>query len=115
MSSEQFNMDPLIANTSSYKICSVIQFLHGGCQKQLTHRHKNQQMGAALTFLEHLDEHGQDYLERIITGDETSVMFVNPEIKEQSKPCMHPQSLKNPENSNKLYLLATFMVKVFWD
>lgn len=40
---------------------------------------QNQKMAAVLTFLEHYNEHGNEYLERIITGDEdeTRVKFVN--------------------------------------
>jgi hypothetical protein len=41
-------------------------------------------MGSALTFLQHYGEE-DEFLDRIVTGDETWVQFVNAETKEQSK------------------------------
>ncbi|GFX33056.1 uncharacterized protein TNCV_5042241 [Trichonephila clavipes] len=42
-----------------------------------TDHHKGQRMGAALTFLEAYDRHGDSLLDRIVTGDETWVRHVN--------------------------------------
>ena len=40
---------------------------------QLTEDHKKNRMGASLTHLLRFNDHGEDFLEQIITGDETWV------------------------------------------
>ena len=42
-------------------------------------------MGSALTFLQDYWEEGDEFLDRIVTGDENWVQFVNAETKEQCK------------------------------
>ena len=53
--------------------------------KQLTDFHKIQRMGPALMFLQRYWEESNEFLDRIVTGDETWVHFMNAETKEQSK------------------------------
>ena len=65
--------------------------------KQLTDFHKTQRMGSTLTFLQHYWEEGDEFLDRIVTGDETWVQFVNAETKEQSKEWMHTHSPNKPK------------------
>jgi hypothetical protein len=55
----------------------------------LTGVHKTLRMASALTSLERYHQDGNKFLNRIITGDETWVSFVNVETKEQSKQWMH--------------------------
>jgi hypothetical protein len=54
-------------------------------------------MGSALTFLQRYCEEGDEFLDRIVTGDETLVQFVNAEKKEQSKQSMNMHSPKKPK------------------
>jgi hypothetical protein len=64
-------------------------------------------MHSALTFLERYHKDGDEFLNHIVTGDETRVSFVNVETKEQSNK---PKKLKNKRLSTRK-LMAT----VFWD
>jgi hypothetical protein len=57
----------------------------------LTDTHKTQRMASDLTFLERYDKDGDEFLDHVVsvTGDETWVLFVNVETKEQSKHWIH--------------------------
>jgi len=71
-------------------------------------------MGASLTHLLCFHDHGEDFLEQIITGDETWVHQYCPETKVQFMEWKHPGSptikkFKTSTSSGKL------MVTVFWD
>nr|XP_015920477.2 histone-lysine N-methyltransferase SETMAR-like [Parasteatoda tepidariorum] len=60
--------------------------------KILTEQHKKQRMGSALQFLTRYNEDGDDFLSRIVTGDETWVSYETPETKPQSKEWGHALS-----------------------
>ena len=47
----------------------------------LTGVYKTQRMGSALTFLQRYHDEGDEFLDKIVTGDETWVRFVNVETK----------------------------------
>jgi len=49
--------------------------------KMLTGVYKTQRMGSALTFLQRYHDEGDEFLDKIVTGDETWVRFVNVETK----------------------------------
>ncbi|KAJ4432797.1 hypothetical protein ANN_21436 [Periplaneta americana] len=49
--------------------------------KNLTPEHKMQRLGAALTFLQRYHDDGDEFLDRIITGDETWISHFTPETK----------------------------------
>jgi len=49
--------------------------------RQLTEDHKKNRMGASLTHLLHFNDHGEDFLEQIITGDETWDFHLFPNMK----------------------------------
>ena len=71
-------------------------------------------MGASFTHLLHFNDHGEDFLEQIITGNETWVHQSCPETKVQSMAWKHPGSptlkkFKTSTGPGKL------MVTVFWD
>jgi len=90
------------------KVCS------GGVPRQLTEDHKKNRMGASLTHLIRFNDNGEDFLEQIITGDETWVHQYCPETKAQSMAWKHPGSstirkFKTSTSSGKL--TAT----MFWD
>ena len=54
-------------------------------------------MGSAFTFLQRYWEEGDEFLDRIVTGDETWVQFVNAETKDQSEQWMHTHSTNKPK------------------
>jgi len=82
--------------------------------RQQTEDHKKNHMGASLTHLLCFNDHGEDFLEQIITGDETWVHQYCPETKAQSMAWKHPGSptfkkFKTSTSSRKQ------MANVFWD
>ncbi|GBN93628.1 Serine/threonine-protein kinase BRSK1, partial [Araneus ventricosus] len=50
----------------------------------LTDVHKTKRLGSVLTFLTRYSEEGNEFLHKIVTGDETWVSHVTPESKQQS-------------------------------
>ncbi|GFW50358.1 uncharacterized protein TNCV_2886641 [Trichonephila clavipes] len=52
--------------------------------KMLTEEHKKKRMGFALDFLTRYAEVGDEFLDHIVTGDETWVYHHTPESKQQS-------------------------------
>jgi len=50
--------------------------------KMLTEDHKMKQMGSALKFLTHYTQEGNEFLDSIVTGDETWVFHHTPESKQ---------------------------------
>jgi len=54
-------------------------------------------MRSVLTFLQRYWQEGDEFLDRIVTGDETLIQFMNAETKEQSKQCTHTHSPNNPK------------------
>jgi len=70
-------------------------------------------MGSALTFLQHYWEEGDEFLDRIVTGDETSVQFVNAETKGQSKQWMHTHSPNKPKKFKQTLSNKKMMATVF--
>ena len=83
--------------------------------KLLTDHHKEQRMGAALTFLEAYHRHGDALLDRIVTGDETWVKHVNCETKLQSMEWGHTSSPKKPRKPLQTLSARKIMATVFWD
>jgi histone-lysine N-methyltransferase SETMAR len=77
--------------------------------------HKTQRMASALTFLELYHKDGEEFLNHIITGDETWVSFVNVETKEQSKQRMHKHSPNKPKKFKQTLSARKLMATVFWD
>jgi hypothetical protein len=49
--------------------------------KMLTDDHKTKRMGSARKFLTHYAQEGDDFLDSIVTGDETRVFHHTPESK----------------------------------
>jgi len=112
------------SRTTLYQIVTDRLCYHKFCArwvpKQLTKFHKTQIMGSALTFLQTYWDEGEEFLYRIVTGDETWVQFVNAETKEQSKQWMHthspnkPKKFKQtPSNKKKWWLQYSGNVREF--
>jgi len=55
--------------------------------KMLTDDHKMKQMGSALKFLTRSAQEGDEFLDSIVTGDETWGFHHTPESKQQSLQC----------------------------
>ncbi|GFS99550.1 histone-lysine N-methyltransferase SETMAR [Trichonephila clavipes] len=60
--------------------------------KMLTADHKRQRVEAAQEFLAFHGTTEEEFLDSIVTGDETWVHYTTPETKEQSKQWKHPSS-----------------------
>jgi hypothetical protein len=61
--------------------------------KILTDDHKTKRMGSALKFLMHYTQEGDDFLDYIVTGDETWVFHHPPKLKRQSLQWRHMQDV----------------------
>ncbi|GFX77800.1 HTH_48 domain-containing protein [Trichonephila clavipes] len=68
--------------------------------KMLTADHKRQRVEAAQEFLAFHGTTEEEFLDSIVTGDETWVHYTTPETKEQSKQWKHPSSPEQ-RSSNK--------------
>ena len=99
--SELSEESPQISRTALYIELSRTDCCQKFCArwvpKQRTDLHKTQRMGSALTFIQRFWEEGGEFLDRIVTGDETWVQFVNAETKEQSKQWTHTYSPNKPK------------------
>ncbi|KAJ4448384.1 hypothetical protein ANN_10400 [Periplaneta americana] len=68
--------------------------------KNLTPEHKMQRLGSALTFLQRYHDDGDEFLDRIVTGDETWISHFTPETKQrQCIGCI--VDLRSGRNSNR--------------
>jgi hypothetical protein len=92
-----------ILRTALYEIITVKLGYNKLCArlvpKMLTGAHKTQRIISVLTFLERYHKDGNQFLSHIlrVTADETWVLFVNVETREQSKQWMHAHSPKQPK------------------
>ena len=80
----------------------------------LTEEHQQAQMGAALELLGRYHEEGDDFLSRIVTGDESWVHYWTPESKEASK-VWKTQDEEAPRKAKEIPSAGKVMVTVFWD
>ncbi len=82
--------------------------------KMLTDNHITARMGLCLQFLQRNAIEGEEFLDRIVTCDETWVSHVNPETKQQFsqwKHTMSPRTVKFKKTLTARKVMAT----VFWD
>lgn len=82
--------------------------------KQLTQLHKQTRLDICKKHLDRYGNEGDNFLDRIITGDETWIHHYEPESKRQSMEWKHPNSpckkkFKTQPSAGKL------MLTVFWD
>lgn len=82
--------------------------------KILTEQHKTQRMGSALEFLTRYAESGEEFLRRIVTGDETWVSYDTPESKRQSMEWRHTSSPPKVK-PKQIMTPRKMMCTVFWD
>ncbi|GBO24674.1 Histone-lysine N-methyltransferase SETMAR, partial [Araneus ventricosus] len=83
--------------------------------KMLTEIHKTSRMVAALKFLSRYHTGGEDFLNRIVTGDETWVAYVNADTKQQSMAWGHTGSPTRLRKARQTLSARKLMVTVFWD
>lgn len=82
--------------------------------KQLTESHKETRMVLCLNHLERYHREGEEFLQGIVTGDETWVHYSTPESKRDSMTWKHvtsppPKKFKLTASTKKL------MATIFWD
>jgi len=77
--------------------------------KILTYDHKTKQMGSALKFLTHYAQEGDEFLDSIVTGDETWGFHHTPESKQQSLQWHHTHSPKTKK------FKTSILASIFWD
>ncbi|KAJ4425701.1 hypothetical protein ANN_27897 [Periplaneta americana] len=82
--------------------------------KNLTPEHKMQRLGAALTFLQRYHNHGDEFLDNIVTGDETWISHFTPQTKQQSMHWRHSGSPVRTKFKQTLSVRKV-MCTVFWD
>ncbi|KAJ4451673.1 hypothetical protein ANN_03143 [Periplaneta americana] len=85
----------------------------GGCRKPDT-RTQMQRLGAALTFLQLYHDDGDEFLDRIVTGDETWISHFTPKTKQQSMHWRHSGSPVRTKFKQTLSVRKV-MCTVFWD
>lgn len=109
---------PQISRTILYEIVSEKLQYHKVCArwvpKMLTDDHKNQRVASAEKFLTRYQAEGVEFLNHIVTGDETWIAYVNPETKRQSMQWMHSTSPK-PKKFKQTFSGRKLMATVFWD
>ncbi|KAJ4439546.1 hypothetical protein ANN_07670 [Periplaneta americana] len=71
-------------------------------------------VGAALTFLQPYHDDGDEFLDRIVTGDETWISHFTPETKQQSMHWRHSGSPVRTKFKQTLSVRKV-MCTVFWD
>ncbi|KAJ4451413.1 hypothetical protein ANN_02875 [Periplaneta americana] len=82
--------------------------------KNLTPEHKTKRLGAALTFLQRYHDDGDEFLDRIVTGDEIWISHFTPETKQQSKHWRHSGSPVRTKFKQTLSVRKV-MCTVFWN
>ncbi|GFY01111.1 histone-lysine N-methyltransferase SETMAR [Trichonephila clavipes] len=76
---------------------------------------KTSRMGASLEFLFRYHTYGEDFLNRMVTGDKTWVAHVNAVTKQQSISWGHTGSPIRLRKARQTLSAMNLMVTVFWD
>lgn len=82
--------------------------------KMLTADHQRQRVEAAQEFLAFHGTTEEEFLDSIVTGDETWVHYTTPETKVQSKQWKHPSSPR-AKKFKQILSAGKIMASVFWD
>ncbi|GBN49171.1 Histone-lysine N-methyltransferase SETMAR [Araneus ventricosus] len=100
----------IVTNRLNRKLCSC------WVPKMLTDAHKTKPLGCALTFLTRYSEDGNEFLNKIVTGDETCHGFVM-SLQNQNN-CRWNGGTHGPPQQNKFKTTSSahkIMCSVFWD
>ncbi len=82
--------------------------------RQLTEVHQAQRMGAALEFSMQYHNEGDQYMDRIVTGDETCFHFSTPETKKKLK-IWKTVNEPPPKKFKEVPSASKVMATIFWD
>jgi histone-lysine N-methyltransferase SETMAR len=82
--------------------------------RMLTEDHKRQRVEVAHEFLQAYETDGDEFLDSIVTADETWVHYTAPETKQQSRQRKHLKSPK-PRKFKQTLSAGKVMASVFWD
>ncbi|GFU92975.1 uncharacterized protein TNCV_2081211 [Trichonephila clavipes] len=93
---------------------SVVAVVRNGNSYSFSRRLRGSVGGTALTFLQLYHDDGDEFLDRIVTGDETWISHFTPETKQQS---MHWRYSGSPVRTKLKQMLSVRKVgrTVFWD
>jgi len=104
-----FSVHKIVSETLGYSKVSA-----RWVPRQLTDDHKRQRVESDTEFLRRYEEEGEDFLDSLVTGDETWAHHYTPETKEQSKQWRHTTSPK-PKKFKTTLSAGKVMATVFWD
>lgn len=82
--------------------------------KMLTEEHKQKRNEAGRIFLERYDEQGEEFLDSIVTGDETWISYTTPETKRHSmqwRYTQYPSAKKFRTTLSDVSILVDYMVR----
>jgi hypothetical protein len=82
--------------------------------RQLIDEHKKTRMGSSLMLLQRYEEHGEAFLSRTVTGDESWVFHYTPDCKAESITWKHPNSPVK-KKFKTVQFAGKVMATVFWD
>jgi len=82
--------------------------------KMLTEEHKLKRQVSMLDFLTRYSEEGENFLSRVVTGNETCVLHEAPKSKQQSMECRHTSS-PTKTKFKQTTLARKIMCTMFWD
>lgn len=99
----------VISNRLDYRKLSALWVL-----KMLTEEHKQKRIEAGRMVLERYDEQGEEFLDSIVTGDETWISYTTPETKRQSMQWRYthsPSAKKFRTTLSDVSILVDYMVR----
>jgi len=109
---------PDIASTTIHKIVTEKLGYSKVCARwvprMLTESHKEKRVECAQQFLQQCRRNKEEFLDSIVTGDETWVFHFTPENKQQSREWRHSTSPK-PKKFKQTKSAGKVMATVFWD
>ena len=80
----------------------------------LTEDHQRQRIDSSRKFLQRYADENDNFLDSIVTGDETRAFHFTPETKQQSREWRH-SSLPKPRKFKTTQSAGKVMATVFWD
>ena len=95
-------------------IIGVLGFRKVGARWVLSEEKKAERVCISRELLEHFKKEGEDFLKKIITGDETWVHHYDPENKRQSVEYCHKES-PQPKRFKTQASAGKVMLTVFWN
>jgi histone-lysine N-methyltransferase SETMAR len=82
----------------------------------LSSEHRERRLVAVTQLLQRYEREGAEFLDSIVTCDETWVHYFTAESKRASKQCKHTHSPPpSPQKSESNFLARKIMTAVFWD